>query len=254
MIDGHCHLDKNVVSCEDAMRDLYEAASIAGVKKIILLNLPEFGFDNNRVIQNAVKNYDGFFRVFPSINPMDKSAGDDLSLLKASGAAGLKLHPRLHGYHIDSDTCLDLLSRAAELKMPVIADCFPDGRNLYLGNMPDTFARIAEKLPNLKIAIGHAGGHKILDALMVSKYYKNVYLDLSYTLLYYRDSSVLNDIAFSIMSIRAERVFWGSDYPDRSYDETVKLSMQAFKKMDLPDAYLKAVLETNAECFLEVRN
>ena len=251
MIDGHCHLDKNAGDCPGAMRNLYEAASSAGVKKIILLNLPELGFDNNKVIQNAVINHDGYFRVFPSINPMDKSAGDDLSKLKASGAAGLKLHPRLHGYQIDSDECLSLLSRAAELKMPVIADCFPDGRNLYLGNIPDAFTRIAEKLPGLRIAIGHAGGHKVLDALMVAKYYKNVYLDLSYTLLYYRDSSVLNDIAYAIKNIRGERVFWGSDYPDRPYEETVKLSMQEFNKMGLPDTYLKSVLKTNAERFLE---
>lgn len=254
MIDGHCHLDKKAVSCEDAMRKLYEAASSAGVKKVILLNLPEIGFDNNQVIQIAVKNYDGFFRVFPSVNPMGKSAGDELAQLKASGAAGLKLHPRLHGYPINSDECLNLLSRAAELKMPVMADCFPDGRNLFLGNTPEAFACLAEKLPDLKIAIGHAGGHKILGALMVAKYYKNVYLDLSYTLLYYRDSSVPIDIAFSIKSIRAERVFWGTDYPDRPYEETIKLSMQEFKKMGLSDAYLKGVLESNAERFLEEHN
>ena len=140
------------------------------------------------------------------------------------------------------------------MKLPVIADCFPDGKNLYLGNTPNAFARLAEKLPDLKIAIGHAGGHKVLDALMVAKYYKNVYLDLSYTLLYYRDSSVLNDIAYAIKSIRAERIFWGTDYPERPYEETVKLSMQEFKKMGLPDAYLNAVLESNAERFLEEHN
>lgn len=251
MIDGHCHFDKKALSCEDAMRNLHEAASSAGVKKIILLNLPEPGFDNEPVIRNAAKNHNGFFSVFPSLNPVDKSSCDELARLKASGAAGLKLHPRLHGYNIDSYECLSLLSVAAGLNMPVMADCFPDGRNIYLGNTPAAFARLAEKLPDLKIAIGHAGGHKVLDALMVAKYYKNVHLDLSYTLLYYRNSSVLNDITYAIKSIRAERIFWGSDYPDRPYEETVKLSMQEFKKMDLSDSYLKAVLETNAERFLE---
>lgn len=253
MIDGHCHLDKNAGDCLNAMRNLYEAASSLGIKKIILLNLPELAFDNDMVIEEA-KKYNDFFCVFPSVNPVSSSACAELERLRASGAWGLKLHPRLHGYYISSDKCLNLLSRAAELKMPVIADGFPDGRNLYLGNMPDAFTLIAEKLPDLKIAIGHAGGHRVLDALMVAKYYKNIYLDLSYTLLYYRDSSVLNDIAYAIKSIRAERILWGSDYPDRPYEETVTLSMQELKKMGLPDAYLKAVRETNAERFLEEHN
>jgi len=250
VIDGHCHLDKNAGDCAGAMRNLHEAASSAGVKKMILLNLPELAFDNDLVIEEA-KKYNDFFCMFPSVNPVSSSACAELERLRASGAWGLKLHPRLHGYHIDSDECLHLLSRASELKLPVIADCFTNGRNLYLGNLPDAFTFLAEKLPDLKIAIGHAGGHRVLDALMVAKYYKNIYLDLSYTLLYYRDSSVLNDIAYAIKSIRAERVFWGSDYPDRPYEETVKLSMQEFKKMGLSDAYLKSVLRTNAERFLE---
>lgn len=249
MIDGHCHLDRKAGNSAKALRYLYEEASLVGIKKIILINIPELAFDNNQVVEDA-KIYNGFFHVFPSVNPFNRSAFDELKQLKVSGASGLKLHPRLHGYRIDSDGCVGLLARAQELKMPVMIDCFPDGRNLSIGNTPDTFARIAEKLPALVIAIGHAGGHRILDALMVAKYFKNIYLDLSYTLLYYRNSVVVKDIAYVIESIKAKRIFWGSDYPDRPYRETVELSLKEFDRMILAEDVRKSILETNAENFL----
>ena len=231
------------------MRSLFKEASASGINNVVLLNLPELAFKNSTVIKNA-KNYNGFFHVFPSINPVVDSDIDELKRLKAAGASGLKLHPRLHGYHIENSNCMELLRTAGELKMPVMVDCFPDGKNLAIGNTPEAFARIAEKAPDVRIAIGHAGGHRILDALMVAKYYRNIFLDLSYTLLYYRNSGIINSIAYSIESLGAERVFWGSDYPDRSYEKTLDLSMQEFRKMNLSDSVMKSLMESNVKLFL----
>lgn len=249
MIDGHCHLDNKIGNCSESMCSLYEEALSTGVKNIVLLNIPELAFDNNAVIEYS-RNYNGFFYVFPSVNPVTVSIVDELKELKAAGASGLKLHPRLHGYHIESGKCIELLRTAGELNMPVMVDCFPDGKNLSLGNTPEAFARMAEKVRDCRIAIGHAGGHKILDALMVAKYYRNIFLDLSYTLLYYRNSGIGKDIAFAIESLRVERLFWGSDYPDRAYDETVNLSLQEFKKMNLSESIQKALMERNVRFFL----
>lgn len=236
-----------------AMSYLRQTASAWGVKKIILLNLPELAFDNNLVIEEA-KKHNGFFCVFPSVNPGSSSSGAELERLRASGAWGLKLHPRLHDYHLDSKECVTLLGIADKLKMPVMVDCFPDGKSISLGNTPEIFAFLAEKLPDLRIAIGHSGGHRILDALMVAKSFKNIYLDLSFTLLYYRNSSVIRDIAYAIQNMNAERIFWGSDYPDRGYKETVDLSIKEFKAMNLPEKLLKPILENNAAIFLGESN
>ena len=232
-----------------AMSYLRRTASAAGVKKITLLNIPELAFDNDLAVEEA-KKYNDFFCVFPSVNPASSSSCAELERLRASGAWGLKLHPRLHEYRLDSKECVTLLGIADKLKMPVMVDCFPDGRSISLGNTPEIFAFLAEKLPDLRIAIGHSGGHRILDALMVAKYFKNIYLDLSYTLLYYRNSSVIEDIAYAIENMKAERIFWGSDYPDRGYEETVNLSMKEFEKMGLSGRLLKPVLTSNAGFFL----
>ncbi len=249
MIDGHCHLDKRLGTSFNAVQTLYGEAMRVGVKGIILLNLPEEGFFNEKVIEEA-KHFDGFFRVFPLLNPKESGVLENINRLKNLGASGVKLHPRIHGYRIDCEECAALVCRAGELGLPVMMDGFPDGKNIAIGNLPESFARLAEKVPSARIAIGHAGGHRLLDALMVAKYFKNLYLDLSYTLLYYRNASISSDIAYAIKSIRGERIFWGSDYPDRPYSETVSLSLAEFKKMNLAKAHLLPVMENNARQFL----
>jgi len=249
LFDGHSHLDKRLGSVTEAMHALHRDASGAGVKGMVLLNLPEEGYKNEEVLERA-KGYDGFFRVFPSLNPGHKKVFEDLHRLRVSGASGLKLHPRLHNYQVDSAESASLVTLAGRLRMPVIIDGFPDGKNIALGNLPDAFARLAEKATGTRIAIGHAGGHRLLDALMAAKYFKNLHLDLSYTLLYYRNASLTGDIAYAIESIRGERVFWGSDYPDRPYSETVNLSREMLEGMNLPGDCLKRVMEKNVRLFL----
>lgn len=249
MIDGHCHLDKAIGSCVGALKALRYSAEVSQVKQIILLNVAERDYDNESVIDKA-KKYNGFFKVFPSVNPHTKSAIKELQQLKSLGAVGLKLHPRLQKYRLDSKETVRLVREAGDLNMPVVIDCFPDGINLMLGNTPEKFLVLAKSAPKARIAIGHSGGHRLLDALMVAKTFTNIYLDLSFMLLYYRNSSVIRDIPFIISSIRAERIFWGSDYPDRAYGETVKLSLQELIGMKLSKEVMRKVLELNVKQFL----
>lgn len=249
MIDGHCHLDKKTGDCPESLHLLHSTAILSGVKGILLINIPELVFGNKVVIEYA-KKYKGFFRVFPTLNPFDVTVLEELEQLKNMGAAGLKLHPRLHGYSLESEACCRLLKKAGELDMPVIVDCFPDGNNLSNGNIPEVFGKIQSKVPQTRIAIGHAGGHRFLDALMISRYFENIYLDLSFTLLYYRKSSVIQDIEYALESSRTNRIFWGSDYPDRPYTETIDLSLAEINNMGLSNSITESLLTNNVKSFL----
>ena len=249
MIDGHCHLDKRLGGLEPALESLRSEAWEAGVKGVILLNLPELAFENSAVLESA-QRYDKFFRVFPGINPKRKKDHRLLNDYKKAGAKGVKLHPRLHNYSVECGECIDLLRQAGELKLPVLIDCWPDGKNIALGNLPESFAKIAENVIDTRIAIGHAGGHHILDAMMVSKYYGNIFLDLSFTLLYYRNSQLNKDVEYILNSMKFEKVFWGTDYPDRPYKDTMRLSLQEFDNMSIPKEKRLLLLSANALSFL----
>jgi predicted TIM-barrel fold metal-dependent hydrolase len=249
MIDSHCHLDLKKGNCRQAMEYLFGEARAAGVQGIILLNLLSLGTSNDELLQSA-QSYGAFFKVFPSFHPQDKAAVGELSRLKRLGVKGLKLHPLRDNYSVLMPQSVDLIKAAGDLGLPVLIDCFPWGKNMVLGNMPDAFARLAEAAPQTRIAIAHSGGHLILDALMVAKNYKNIYLDLALTLLYYRGSTVTQDLAYAVNCMRGERIFWGSDYPDREYQETVSLTKEEIGKWHLNEEYQNKIWHGNVLKFL----
>jgi predicted TIM-barrel fold metal-dependent hydrolase len=255
VIDGHCHLDSTFSTCGEALESLYQESRSVGIKKIVLLNIPgssfggQRGFCNEEVIHGA-KAYGDFFYVFPAINPLEAHAVDKVKAYKLLGIAGIKLHPRIHQYSVENQLCVDVVKEAGAAKLPVLICGFPDGLGLKLGNIPSAFGRLADKAPETKIAYGHSGGHYIIDAMMIAKACKNIYLDLSFSLLYYQKSGVPNDLAYAIQSMQGKKIFWGTDYPDRPYAKTVEMSLAAFDKLRLADEFKEAILSTNIYEFL----
>lgn len=252
--DSLCHLDKKFGNAAKSAQFLASEAAPLGIGRIFLCNLPGKQFDGsegylNQEVMEAVKD-NTLFCFFPGINPLESAAKKEIGKMKEAGASGIKLHPRLHGYNIECAECVSILQYAGKLNMPAIICGFPDGINIMLENTPEAFGRVAQKCPKSKIMMAHAGGHKILDAMMVMKRCPNLYLDISFSLLYYRGSNILNDIAYAIRSCKGKRFLWGTDYPDRPYEETVLESRKILDGFHLNEEYLKMILEHNPLEFL----
>ena len=79
----------------------------------------------------------------------------------------------------------------------------------------------------------------------MAKRLPNVYFDCSYSLLYYRGSSITQNIIYCMQSMRYERVFYGSDYPDRSGEDSLKLSVIEFEKFGVSKDNLQKVMGGN---------
>ncbi len=258
MIDCLCHLDSEKYNNPaDALLSLYQQAQTVEVVKIFLVNMPGQNFGNinpfeNEQIFDLLESFKYFYEFFPGINPLDKNALQTIQKYKERGAIGIKLHPRLHSYNIESPECLEIAKFAGTLEMPVIVCGFMDGIALKLGNLPESFGRFADKCPETKIMMAHAGGHKIIDSLMVMKSCPNLYLDLSFTLLYYRNCpAIMEEIKYAIKSSKAKRIMWGTDYPDRPYAETCELSIKEFRKMDLSLEIESEILVSNPYEFIK---
>lgn len=256
MIDSLCHLDLKLGTSQKAVAELYKQAKAAGISKIFLCNLPGCQFDGSHGFENEsvladLQQYNGFFKFFAGIDPDEKNTLKIIEKLKINGVSGIKLHPRLHRYNIESLNCIKAVEFAGKLDLPVIVCGFMDGLNLKLGNTPDVFGRLADKCPKTKILMAHAGGHKIIDSMMVMKSCQNLYLDISFTLLYFRACPrVMQDIKYVFESTKGKKILWGTDYPDRPYAETVKLAMVELNKMNLGLEIKKTILEQNPLKFL----
>lgn len=88
-----------------------------------------------------------------------------------------------------------------------------------------------------------------MDFMMLAKRLPNVYFDISYSLLYYQTSSIPGDMIYAMRSMKFDRIFYGSDYPDRSVGVTLDLSRQFMRSQGLPEEAMAKVLGLNAQKF-----
>ena len=59
-------------------------------------------------------------------------------------------------------------------------------------------------------------------------------------------------IVFGIScSFKSKKIFYGSDYPDREFLETIKLTKKEFKKFKLKQIYQENIFYNNAREFLK---
>lgn len=75
-----------------------------------------------------------------------------------------------------------------------------------------------------RLVLAHAGGSRIKEAILIADSAPNVYLETSFTSSYWAGTDVIDDIIIAIKKF-PERVFYGSDGPNISFDQAKKDSM-----------------------------
>ncbi len=188
---------------------------------------------------------------FVSIHPLEKDAPDKLcEYIKRFPYRGLKLHPRLDQFAVNHPKTVELVRLAGQKNLPVLIDAFPDGTSLMGGFEPKDYALLCHQCKDTNIVVAHFGGVRVIDFLLLAKRTPNMFFNLAYSLLYFRGSSITQDIVYAIKSMRGQRVFYGSDYPDRGVGETLRLSLEELERFGLSEEMTHNVLYDNARAFL----
>ena len=86
------------------------------------------------------------------------------------------------------------------------------------------------------IVLYHSGGARILEALLLCEMWPNLYLETSFSLSYWLNSSIELDIAFSIKKLGAHRFMFGSDSPFLSLRKAIDDHLYFFEKHGFSDA------------------
>lgn len=249
-IDTHLHLDESVPGGADkAVAVLRDQMEEAGVERGVVLHLEAQRWSLEEVA--SAVNAEKSLLLFANVNPMDPEATDKLRwAIGELGCAGLKLHPRLQDYGVNHNRTIGLVRVAGKLGVATLIDAFPDGDWLLQGHTMLDYAHLARACESSKLIIAHMAGHKVLDAMMLAKRTPNIYFDTSYSLLYYRGSSIPGDLVYAMRSMRFKRIFYGSDYPDRGMKETVDESIKVMREQNVSDVELDAIMYQNALEFM----
>lgn len=248
--DGSVERPSQPRSAATAVNELLLEMSAAGIGHAVVLHLLWQPWSVNEVADALLKT--PVLTGFINIDPKSPTALCDVDQGICLGFRGVKLHPRLQNYRPDDPACVAVAQRAGELGIPVLLDCFPDGDWQMAGLNILQYATLAKQAPNTAVIVAHAGGHYCLDLLMLAKRIKNLWFDISYSLLYYR-SPVVEMIFYAIESMRYERVLFGTDYPDRQLAVSVRQSLDLMDKFGVFGEAREKLLWKNASELLKLK-
>lgn len=105
---------------------------------------------------------------------------------------------------------------------------------------------ITNHISKAPIVIIHAGGYRIIEAMLLAADKKNVWLDTSFSLPYYENSSVEIDFAYALKKMNCERIVFGTDHPYIEYKEALQNHINFFNKFKFDDESAEKILFSNA--------
>lgn len=205
--------------CADIGR-LVREMDAAGVKWAFAVGLKGMGgYDEKRYSALAAS---GGGRLFPvAYLDFDKvknlsAAKRSLASMKATGYAGVKIHPRIAGITFRHPLLPDVMNSAWDLGLVVmVCTYFYSPRRDAAENSPETLAALLHETQDSRVILLHAGGVRLLETIELARAYRNVLLDLSFTLCKYEGSSLDLDLAYAFRHFD-RRICVGSDHPEFS--------------------------------------
>lgn len=168
----------------------------------------------------------------------------------AAGFRGVSFHSYLQRIRVVDYSLVSVLAVAAEQAGLFNGFCTAYGskRMFQYYSLP----LVADLMEELKgpVFLYHAGGAKVLEAMLMCEMWPQLYLETSFSLGYWRGSSVDGDLAFTLRKLGPERVLFGSDAPFMPLDQALKDHRDFFEQHGVDAAAQALVLGDNARRLL----
>ena len=209
IIDGHVHKGVSWLGWqknEITMEKLLEIYDTLGVD-LGVLNAWQIFYDieaGNKETYEMTNKYPERLIGFGIICPRDRNKACDevKKCIEIYGFKGLKFHPSINEYMVDSSLVDPVMEIASKYKLSILIHSENDGFS-----HPRMIGSVAERYPATNLIIGHMGGHAWLEAVEMAKKYKNIYLDTT---------DMLNEVYILPTAVKvagANKILWGSDAP-----------------------------------------
>jgi len=234
-------LEKNLISLSQKLKNF-------SIQKGLVIILDTNFLKNNGLteyLKNANKKFSNlsFCLMLDFRKPDFKNF---LHLAKNLGIKAIKIHPRLQKITQNDFRRVGNFAKEAEkLGFFIVIDCTFSKKGSYKYNG----IKLASYLDNLiscPIIMAHSGGALILDALNVGMNSNNLYLETSFSLMYWRETNVEQDIAFSFKRLGSNRCLYGSDVPFVKIEDSIKITNDFFKKYNFSKKDINNIMYNTA--------
>ncbi|HEY7773173.1 MAG TPA: amidohydrolase family protein [Marinagarivorans sp.] len=178
--------------------------------------------------------------------PANLSPGDYWWQLQAQ-FSGFVLHPYLQGLQADNLGGLSACIDAGIIGRRPIFICTAVGSpKMYSIDPLKVASAVANKVSS-PVVLAHAGGAKIIEAMLIADAHEHVFLETSFSLPYWLGSSVEQDTAFAIKKIGAHRFLYGSDAPFCSEQKALDAHYAFFDRHGVDADSIGKIMCTNAQ-------
>ncbi len=195
-----------------------------GVDRAVVFSANSVDFHSaNDEIQEAVHHAEGRLIPFARVNPYDgEKALDELrQRVTKQQWKGVKLHPTLQGFPLESTIAFPIYDEISKLKVPVMVHT---GSEMF--NTPAQLALIAEMYPDITFIMAHMGATFLVEqAIIVAKRRDNIILEST--------DVKCKKVRAAVEAVGSERVVCGSDYPyDIQAHQLAKAEMSGLSSKD----------------------
>ena len=220
-----------------------------GIRRACAVGIPGTGGYEHGRYWDECRKFPVFFPV-AGLDSKVKNPLKEILQVRSLGYKAIKIHPRLCGWDASSPQFSDILSIATRERLIVFFCTYSAGK---IQQMPSadpywSLVNALKKTPDVRMVLAHGGGTEILRYADLVRANPNLLLDVSFTLMKYRGSSLDLDMRF--LSERLDqRICAGSDAPDYSpADFSKQLSrilrgLSAEKQNNIAGANLASFLE-----------
>ena len=239
-------VDEQNISFEE-LKTSYEKNILPKAKLLNGLNIMIF---NKKLFKTKEKNnFFAFVKKYVNnclfttlLDFRDKNCIEQLEIAYSLGVRGLKFHSYIQNIsNNEINKILQLCQKAEELNMFIAIDTSYGTLNLYKNDNLQLATLIANKIKKSPIILLHSGGARVLEAMLIAESQKNIYLETSFSILYYINSSIEQDFAFAYKKIGTNKVLYGSDSPYTDLEKSISFTLKYLQKYNFSDIEIENI-------------
>jgi predicted TIM-barrel fold metal-dependent hydrolase len=185
------------------------------------------------------------------VDPRDPELGHQLETVKNLGYRGIKIHPRLSNWMPTDEMLGDVFRIASENGLPVLYCTY---RHAAIADYPNedpflVLVRALQRAPETRVVLMHGGDVQVMRYSELVRFNETLLLDLSFTMMKYRGSSIDADLAFLFRRFD-RKICIGTDHPEYSHEDL----RERFDHLcaGLPSEKVENIASKNLKTFLGV--
>lgn len=187
------------------------------------------------------------------INPYKNNYNKVLKQIHLIGFKGIIFHSYIDHIRLDKNNNMINISKKAEkLKLTIGFSSAFGSKKIYDINPLKNSLEVIKSIKS-NVILYHCGGLKINEVMLISEMWDNILLETSFSLSYWKNSSVESDLAFVIKKIGSHRIMFGSDSPFINEDQAIKDHYIFFKKYKFTKKDIDNILFKNANSLIHVK-